>query len=125
MKSFLILVLLSFQVSGSEEELSKESNYLVICKTDMLYFVIYATLSITNSSLKFNFKTVPYFYISILNIESLFRVNPPVHANFCRVLFDYLSAETYFQFTSLNVCVFLSLRDPQNSREAIDKYLGV
>lgn len=54
-------------------------------------------------------------------------MNPPIqstHANVCRVLFDYFSAEIYFQFRSLNVCVFLSLRVSQNSREVTDEYLG-
>lgn len=54
---------LSFQVSGSEEKISKQNNHLALCKADMFHSVIYATLSITNSSLKFNFKTVPYLYI--------------------------------------------------------------
>lgn len=69
------------------------------------------------------------YYPSIFNIKSLFHVNPPVqstHASACRVVFDYPRAEKiYFQFRSLNVCVFLSLGVSQHSREVTDNYLGV
>lgn len=52
------------------------------------------------------------YYLSILNIKLLFHMNQYTYTVYvCKGLqgsTDYLRAKIYFQFRSLDVCVFLS-----------------